>query len=252
MAFFKPIKEIKVVTGLKVAIWGPPETGKTYFCCTCPEPVYINRVLVSTGRIDTEWGCTKVAKQHFPDKDIRVYEVKVVESEDPTKIDYYATFKKIAEAVQALADVQEGTICIDSVSDIYTWLNAWVEETAVKRTSIGTPQRIEWGRRNTAYRNLIFRLLAKPVNVVITAQPQRLYGSRGEELNVYVPRWLEPQEHWADVVIKTEKKRVGVQIKYRATITKCRMMRAYNAVIENLTYAKLIKKLQQDLGVKYL
>ena len=41
-AFFKPLKEIKITTGLKIAAWGPPESGKTYLCCSAPAPVYIS------------------------------------------------------------------------------------------------------------------------------------------------------------------------------------------------------------------
>ena len=240
-SFFKPIQNIKLTRGLKICIWGPPESGKTYFCCSCPPPVYI---------IDTEFGAAKVAKTHFPDKEIYVYEVKIVDTLDPAKIDYEETVKTIARACMALKDVEEGTICIDSVSDVYTWLNAWVEDTASRRTSIGTPLRLEWAKRNIFYRNLVFRLLSKPVNVVLTAQPQRVYDEHGRETNRWAPRWLQPQPHWADIVIRLDKETSSGGVKYMATIEKCRFMRAFNKRVEDITFQKLVKVLETELGVE--
>lgn len=199
--------------------------------------------------VDTEYGAAKVAKAHFKDKDIHIYEVKVVEADDPTKINYLETFKNIARAVNALMDVKEGTICVDTISDVYTWLNAWVEDTAVQRTSIGTPQRLEWARRNILYRNLMFRLLSLPVNVIVTAQPQKVYDAKGRETSLTEPRWLQPQPHWCDIVLKFSKERVGTKIKYLCTIEKCRFRRAYNKTVEDMTFDKLVKVLKEDLGV---
>jgi len=241
-AFFKPLKSIPLTRGLKVLLWGAEETGKTYFCCSAPDPVYI---------IDTEFGAAKVARVHFPDKEIYIHEVRVQEALDPSKIDYIATFKEIARAVQALAEVEEGTICIDNISDVYTWLNAWVEETAVQRTTIGRPQRLEWARRNILYRNLVFRLLCKPVHVVLTAQPQRVYGPRGEETAQFMPRWLQPQPHWSDIVIHLEKQTAPGRLpRYVGTITKCRFMRTFNKQIQDITFDKLVKCLEKEFGVK--
>jgi len=240
---FKHHKELSLRRGLRVGIWGEPESGKTYFCCTAPEPVFI---------IDTEWGALPVIKQHFPDKDIKVFQVRVEEATDPTKIDYFATFSKIAEAVSALKDVEEGTICIDTISDVYTWLNAYTEERARARdklTKIGRPERLEWSIRNLLYRNLIFRLLSKNCNIVLTAQPQRVYDSRGRETNIFIPRWLQPQPHWLDIVIYLKKIWDGTSTKYKAMIEKVRFMRAYNYTTDDITFDKLVKILRDELGV---
>ena len=42
--FFRRIQDLQVLPHLKVAIYGKWETGKTYFCCSAPEPVFIHHV----------------------------------------------------------------------------------------------------------------------------------------------------------------------------------------------------------------
>jgi len=250
---FKSLQDTEVVPGLKVGLWGPPETGKTYFIGTCPPPVKV---------IDTEFGTRQVFKYHFPDREIDIAEVRIVQK-DPTKVDYEATFNKIERAVYSLKDMTEGTIAIDSMSDVYTWMNAWVEDTAprqVSKTGKAYMMQTEWGKRNIRYRNLVYSLISMPVNIVFTAQPKKEYGGRGtaeEGKHVgYVSRWLEQHDHWVDVLLKMEKWNVKNQIKYYATVDKCRMHRASNLRIEDVTYPKLLLKLREKFkleiaGVNY-
>ena len=209
------------------------------------------------GEVDTEYGAAKVAKMHFPDKDIRIFEVRVVRTDDPTRSDYFETFKQIAMACDAIhaafekGELEGGTVCIDNVSDIYTWLNAWTEETAAKRTSTGRPQRLEWGKRNIMYRNLIWKVLSLPCHAIVTAQMQRVYGPRGEETNNWDARWLSAQPYWCDIVIRLDKLELGPEdVRYVATVEKCRFMRALNKRIRDITWDKLVKFLEEELGLK--
>jgi len=236
---FVETQQLQLRRGLKIAVWGAPEVGKTYFSLTCPEPIYV---------IDCDWGCLQVASQHFPDKDIKIFEVAVISGKDPTKLDYMATFKKICEAVKVLDQVTEGTIVIDPITFIYNVLNAYVEETATRKTSIGTPQRLEWGIRNALYRNLIFRLISKPCTVVLTAQERSVFTSRGEETADRKPYWLIQTPYWVDVVIHLMKKPTGTTVSYIAEIEKCRYMRTFNKIVPDITYQKLVKILE-ELGV---
>lgn len=251
-AFFKkatvPDPNETIKRGLKISMWGGPETGKTYFCCSMSEivePVFI---------IDTEYGARKVAKRHFPGKEIHVYEVRIAEKDFET-IDFYESIKEIEQAIHALRNVSYGAICIDSVSDIYGWLNAWTEATATKKISTKTGaeyiDRLDWQKRNEKYRNMILRLVSRPVHVCYTAQPQSIYSKDGKETGDKEARWLDPHPHWSDVVLTMRKLPIDAKtIKYIATIDKCREERAYNMIIEDVTFKKLLVAMRDKLALK--
>ena len=120
--FFTPLEKIEHIGGLKVAVYGKPETGKTYFSLTFPEPIYV---------IDTEFGAKKVARVHFPSKKIYIAEVvhidPVTDLPDPVK-----SLENVERAIAAIASasITTGTIVIDSVTDIWAWIVAWLEQVA--------------------------------------------------------------------------------------------------------------------------
>jgi len=238
--YFTPAKEIRIKHGIKVGIAGEPETGKSYFAMTFPEPVYI---------IDTEFAAAKLAQQHFPDKDIRIFEAKVIDpatdQPDPIK-----SLDEVEKAIISLKDVNEGTIVVDTVTDYWRWIGAFVEKRATRHTKSGQPFRFEWATGNERYRYFIYRLLSKPVHVVLTSHMRPIYTASGEETKAKEPRWMGGTPHWCDVVILTKKEFVGGMWKYWGTISKCRFMRAYSETIEDITFDKLVKVLKDKLGVK--
>ncbi len=216
----------------------------TFFIGTMPEPVYV---------IDTEFGSRQVFKYWFPDRDINVMEVRVV-AKDPTKTDAEATFSNIEQAVYTLMDLEEGTIAIDSMSDIYGWMNEWVEQTVPKQTSKKSGEkymmRTEWGKRNARYRNLVFQLISRPVNVFFSAQPKEGYAG-GEGTGEFMARWLTQHDHWVDVVLHFDKWLLpGKPPRYPTTVDKCRMHRAPGMRIDDCTYPKLLKRLDDKFGLR--
>ncbi len=245
---FKPIRELDITEGLKTGLAGHPEVGKTGIIGTMAflpgcEPLYV---------IDTEWGTRQVFNTWFPEKDIRVFEVKVL-AKDPTKIDAHETFNKIERALHLLVDETKGAIAIDSFSDIYYWMNEWVEQTAKMHKSKSSSEmykmRTEWGKRNKRYRNMVFNLLSKPMHVVVTGQMKSVYDGSGNETKEETPAWLKQHRHWMDVWIEMQKWS-GATTKYMSTIRKCRMHRASDYQIEDLNYVKLLHAMQQEFGVE--
>jgi len=241
--FFTPLQRIEHVGGLKVGIYGAPETGKTYFALTFPEPIYV---------IDTEFGAKKVARVHFPEKEIYIAEVvhidPITDEPDPIK-----SLEKVEKAIAAIAsqNISKGTIVIDSATDIWAWITAWLEQVATRRTASGQPFRFEYGLANERYRQLIVRLLAKPVHVVLTAQEQDVYDSSGKPTGMKQPRWQKQTPHWVDIVLHTVK-RFDPSLKrwrYVAVMEKCRFKRAFNLEIEDVTYEKLRNALRRNLGI---
>lgn len=239
--FFKHQRELELKHGLKVGVWGEPEVGKSYFAMTFPEPIYI---------VDTEFAAKKLAKQHFPDKNIYIFECSVI---DPTSVleepDPIKSLENMEKAIIALKDISEGTIVIDTVSDYWSWMGAYVESEARRfYKSSGQMMRTEWATGNERYRYFINRLLIRPVNVVLISQPKPIYH-QGVDTGAIKPAWQRQTAHWCDIVLWLRKREVEGKIRYEAVITKCRFKRAENAIIEDVTYDKLVKYLR-SIGVK--
>ena len=144
--FFKPATEIKQ-QGLKVLVWGDSEVGKTHFCMTMPDPVYIvpnvlhQKPAILWCVIDTEFGTVPLLHK-FPGKQIFVYEAAVLD-ETTMEPDALKSLDKIEEALGTLQAVEVGTICIDSGTDVWQWMGAWLEQTAKRRTASGQPYQFE-------------------------------------------------------------------------------------------------------------
>jgi len=240
--FFKSAKEIIVRQGVKVGIYGPPETGKSYFGQTFPQPVYI---------VDTELAAAKVAYQHFPDRDIKIFEAKIVDIETD-KPDPIKSLMQVERAILSLKNVTKGTIVIDTVSDYWSWIGALVERDAKRRTQTGQPYRFEWATGNERYRYFIMRLLSRPVHVVLIAQTRKVYGPHGEETNLVSPTWQKQTPHWCDIVIQAKKEFIQNKWRYLSVIEKCRFQRAFNETVEDITFPKLASVLRNKLGVKVI
>jgi len=241
-AYFKPLAEFVHVKSVKVAGWGPPEAGKSYFAMTFPEPIYI---------IDNELAATAVAHQHFPDKDIRIYEVKIIDpaTDLPRPL---LCLDEMENAIKSLKDVKTGTIVVDTITDYWSWMGTFVETTAeVRYKKTGKAMRTEWGKANERYKYFVMRLLAmKTVNTVILAQSKRQFDSKGTELAARAPKWQFATPHMTHLEVRFWKVTEEGRMKYNATIQKCRWNRAFNKTVENLTYPMLIKILRDDLKVK--
>ena len=166
---FIPAKQIKHSGGLKVAVYGDTETGKTHFALTFPEPIYV---------IDTEYGTEPLLwKQPFKDKEI--YVTHVVELDKEGKVDIDRTIERVEWAMQAIvrnlpSKVEQlepvATIVIDSVSDIWSWLIDWLDKHATRRLKDGKPMTTEFGIINDKYRNLIYAAISRAAHVVLTAK----------------------------------------------------------------------------------
>jgi hypothetical protein len=128
----------------------------------------------------------------------------------------------------------------------------WLESVARRKTESGQPYRFEYGEANRRWRKLLLRLVAQPVNVVITAQTTSAFDIDGRELPVKLPKIQKQTSHIADIELHLQKlfdpSKKGFV--YRATIKKCRFQRGFEAEIEDVTYDKLVEVLKTKLGVE--
>ena len=130
-------------------------------------------------------------------------------------------------------------------------MQAWLEVVASKKTASGQPYRFEYGKANMRYRKLILRLLAQPINVVLTAKLTEKYDSSGNPTGMYVPRAQKDTAHMVDIVLYLRKQfdPIAKQWKYVSTLQKCRFQRSFEVEITDVTYDKLVQLLRERLGV---
>lgn len=235
--FFKPLSEVLPRKKLKIGIWGDTETGKTHFALSCPPPVYV---------IDTEYGAPLVAKKFK--KEIYIMEC-FVEDPETMKADPVKSLERVEKAINLLRskNLKEGTIVIDSGTDIWQW-----EEERMKE-QVGEMGRklfqFDWGIANKHYKELMMKLLSMETVFVITAQPREIYVG-AQKTGLFQPKWMQQTPFWLDVVLHTEKLPPTPdypRAKYVATITKCRAERQFDKQIEDVTYDKLYEVLRPYL-----
>jgi len=253
---FTPLRKLGQKRKPKIGVWGDTETGKSHFILTCPEPIYV---------IDTEFGISPLAHK-FKDKEIYVMET-FIEDPETMKADPLKSLSRVEEAVDSLRDVEEGTIAIDSGTDLWQWCEAYMK---AEVGEIGRKMlQWDWQIANKRYKNLMLKLLSRNTVFVITAQPQELYLGPGQRTGIYVPRWQKQTPFWMDVVLHMEKKPLispepkvksssqfdrlkyiqqPRRAKYIATVEKCRFERQFNKQVEDMTYDKL-EAILKELGV---
>ena len=202
---FKPATELEILPRITIALCGTAKVGKSHFALTVAEategPVYI---------IDTE-GAIKINLIHFdPELRKRIFvaevltfagmaknKVNLVDSLDALKM---AIQKVTEEAIMNHPD-ETGTFVIDSATDIWDWLQVWLEEAAnVKRTKSGDMPRFEWGKANEQYADIMYMLIRTHWNVIATFRAKEAMSSEGVALGYNVPRWQKNTAHWFDVI----------------------------------------------------
>lgn len=243
-AVFKDIDKVEEGKGLKLVLYGKPETGKSYTAMSFPEPIYA---------IGTEYGIKKL-RHHFPDKDIKLMECSVPYAEKPTdrkgnvidtpfNVDPETSLKQIEAATFALEKIKGGTIILDSVSDVWAWMTLYLGNTGERGVSKKTGEEYikgsEWSKINEAFRVLVNRLNSLPCHMVLTAREKEYEGEIGIKAGKDI-------EHFVDLSIHMEKlpKPIpGQEGKYtyvrQATIEKCRYQSVNNLQIQDLTFDKL-------------
>lgn len=202
---FKPATELEILPRITIALSGIAKVGKSHFALTVAEategPVYI---------IDTE-GAIKINLIHFkPElrKKIFVAEVLTFAGLANNKVNLVDSLDALKLAIQKVTEEaivnhpdETGTFVIDSATDIWDWLQVWLEEAAnVKRTKSGDMPRFEWGKANEIYADIMYMLIRTHWNVIATFRAKEAMSSEGQALGYNVPRWQKNTAHWFDVI----------------------------------------------------
>jgi len=173
------------IKGIVVLLYGDTGSGKTYTSMTFPEPIFI---------IDTENRADRTAYYQFRDKKIHIFQPKQIKTKyDPKDADALDTHKTIEDITKFIiefankvksGEIKEGTIVVDSCTDIWSLIQDWgIHELAKYSNKDGSKkanvmlmrvnQQTDWRIMNNRHEELlgILRSLIKyGINIVFTAR----------------------------------------------------------------------------------
>lgn len=203
---FVKAKDIKLTKKLKIIVWSKAGLGKTYMgLSSLKEPIWV---------ISTEPESVEPLFIHFPNKDIRIVQCSRPFAEAPTirktgKVDTEVatsdpelSLREFEKVTMLLKDIKEGTIVLDSITDVWEWFSAWIDINAAKFTSGGQMMRTEWGRVNSKYKTLINRLLSRPVDVIMTARSENIYNDQGKETRATKMSGQKRTEYMPNIIME--------------------------------------------------
>ncbi len=211
--FFKPSVDLEILSGIKIGVYGRWKVGKTHFALTAPLPIYV---------VDTEGSCKTNSKVFTTDRQHEIFISEVVNwaSKKDKKVDLMASLDAVMDSIDVLTDMimenpdSSGTIVIDSASDIWDWLNQWLELTA-ERTKGGNINRLEWGKANRKYTEFMYMLLRSNWNVIMTFRSHEAVSDKGQSLGYDKPKWQKNTPYWLDLIAELQYDGVNTIMKFR-------------------------------------
>ena len=234
---FKTLKDSKKNRGIKVLSYGNFSTGKTHFALSSPGPIFI---------IDTENGASPLADKFPEAKVLNICNLSGEEVEEKDEVINFENFQAAVNQLVNLPDKEVGTIIIDSVSDIWSWAQAYGK---IKVFKISIEDRLkqqwDWGVINTLYLTQIKKLINKNCNVIFTARESEIYAGAGQPSGRYEPKCQKTTPYWVDIVLYHQLKYVNRQILFQAKIEKCRHKgEILNKIIPDTTLDKIQEMLK--------
>jgi len=250
--FTKASQVVQHKTGLKVLIFGRTETMKTGFALSAVKrckPLFM---------FDTELGAPPLFR-HFKKEELDFIEWCDATFLDPNTDlpDPLEALRRLESSLTAIKEFTDrtspdnpikGVVVIDSLTDVWDWIQEWLDKTGTKAK--GQLLQFNWPKARRRIRKLIFRLLAKPVHLICTAHPQEIYKDKNAtgEFRARVEKALP---HRFDIVIHAKRFEIpGSDVQYKAYVAKNRFMKNWRPVFDEITFAKLVDKLKEDLGVE--
>ena len=183
---------------LKIGIYGPPGSGKTFTALLIAEGLARTdgkRVAF----VDTERG-TDFYCQNIPSREVH-----------PEAFDFDAIYTRsladITEAVNSLDPAVYGVVVIDSISHIW---DAAIEAFEGAKTTKGTIKMQDWGSIKKPYKDLIRFLLDSPLHVLILGRQKNIFenDANGEMKKVGVGMRAEGEtEYEPHICVRMEQKK---------------------------------------------
>jgi hypothetical protein len=229
---FKSLKDTKENRGIKILSYGNFSTGKTHFALNSDKPVFI---------IDTENGASPLADK-FPDaKVINICSVEGENVDEKDEVKNFENFQEIVDFLIKIPDKEIGTIIVDSISDVWSWAQAYAK-TKVFKIPIEDrfKQQFDWGVPNSLIRKTVLKFINKNCNVIFTAREGEIYDGPGQPSGKFKPETQKKIPFYVDIVLHHETKFINKQILFQAKIEKCRQKgELIGKIVENPTLEKI-------------
>lgn len=248
--------------GLTFLLYGDTGTGKTYVSHSFPEPVLI---------IDTESRAFSTKKYNFPNKKVDIFEPVLLRTsyfENMDLFDEHETIEIISKKViELLAKNEYKTIVVDSVSDIWTFIQQWMfveleklyTKSGKKRgdmIQMRVENQLDWKMANRRHYDIINALKSlnrKGVHIIFTAKEEVIPEYLRDEKNVTKNKIRCNKEipFVADITFQLKKEfKNGVWL-YLAYCEKLAGLPIPNQPTEDINYEKIIKLIEiQEQKVK--
>ncbi len=178
----KGIKEANNESGVKIMVDGPAKIGKTIFAASSvflakntnisgsiPVPKGHPVVIIDT-ELSAHW-LGKFFKEEMENGKI-IYHDVYVENEKTLEVDPCASYEVFWETLIKYKDMEEGTIVIDSLSDVFQWINSYlrIKVLKMKDDESADIQPKDWYWRNDKWESLMKFLRHRKCNVIITCK----------------------------------------------------------------------------------
>ena len=187
-------------TALKLALYGPAGSGKTFTSLLLAEGL-ARHMGKRLAYVDTEHG-TDFYAHRVPQRTVH-----------PEAFDFDCLYTKsirdVLRAVRGLDTNKHGVIVIDSLTHLW---ESCKDMYSGKRTRIGTIPLSAWGQIKKPYRELMDVLLALPAHVILCGRQGTEYGEDPSgELKVLGAKMRAEGEtaYEPDVLLRLEMKRTG-------------------------------------------
>ncbi|NCD06449.1 MAG: hypothetical protein EOL97_10040 [Spirochaetia bacterium] len=235
---FTLLSEAEKTRGLKILCYGDFSTGKTHFGLTGDGPVYV---------IDTENGVVPLANK-FPGARVLNISSRNLDApeEEQVEVENYLKLQDAIDYLVALPSNEVGTIVVDSLTDVWSWCQAYAK---IKKFKLSIDDRLkqqfDWGIINGMYNRIIMKLINMDCNVVFTARQSEIYSGPGQPSGQYQPSCQKKTPFFVDVVLNNNKKFVGGKFVFTTKIEKLRQNgELTGTVIETPTFEKLKKVIE--------
>lgn len=250
---FKPAIDIKNESSFFMSIYGDSGVGKTHFALTAQLPIYL---------IDTEVGSDLLIKQLPEEVQKQIFRVNVLEyagdvsegfNKDINNNILDAIYKIVAGLVETRCknSKEKGTIVIDSMSEIYSWLQIWLYNLPdLKRNGKNDEMMsTEWARLDKKWQELFLLLRMSGWNVVLTFKPKIIWKDK-QPTDMKEAKWKSGSLHQFD--LHAELERLDTH-EHRVTVKKSRLGdNTYFNQLTNPTWFTLRDYLSEKSGVKFV
>jgi hypothetical protein len=159
-----------------------------------------------------------------------------------------ASLDVLREALNALSDLNEGTICIDDGTDLWEWIGGVLRLEVLKVDLAARVQPSDYKWANAEYRSIIMKCRAINANFIITAMDGEVFrDAKLTPTNVYKAEWQKWTPKWLDVQIRLMKEENKTGYTYRAFIEKFRHFRLVNRDFINFNFDTMFKEIKPYL-----